>query len=747
MIKGNSISSSSTSVGMSAATKKMTIKPFKSQPKLPDNYEIDTWSKLKSALSAVNGKIATPYSKEELYRAVEDLCMHKFAPKLYDNLTIECKRYIDVRVDSLSNQSSDYTVFLKCVDSIWKDHCDFVVTVRNIFLYLDRSYVLSTNGVREIWDFSTQFFRERLETKPEVEIKIIVGLLANVEAHRRGREIDEDMIKRVLQMLLSLNLYKQKFESAFLVDSTRFFASEGSQLVDHCDASVFIEHVDKRLHEATGMVTKYLDSSTRLPLIQIIEQHLFTPHVNVLLEKGLSTLLQGDRVHDLKRFHSLMDRVNMLDRLKQGWSNYVKVLGGSLVQDEEREKYLIDDILLIKDRMDVMLKISFNNEESFKDVLKSALEYVVNIKATKESELMARHIDRKMKGEKGISEQEVETSLDKFMALFKLIQGKDVFEAFYKKFLAKRLFLGKSANFDLEKIMLSKLKTECGSNFTSKLEGMFQDIEMSRDIMQDYQQFCASKASPSSSSSLLEPETVIQILTTGYWPSFMSTDKVVVPAGPLPAIMARFNAFYCNKYQGRRLAWAHSLARCIITAKFPRGKKELEVSFLQALVLLCFNKADQLSLTDIRTMTNIEDAELRRTLQSLANGVTGTRVLYKEPRGKEVEDSDAFRYNADFSNKLFRIKINTIQLKETSEEIEKTHEEIFRERQYQVDAAIVRVMKARKRLSHNILMGELMAQVKFQARPSDLKTRIESLIERDYLERDKDDNTFYNYLA
>lgn len=36
--------------------------------------------------------------------------------------------------------------------------------------------------------------------------------------------------------------------------------------------------------------------------------------------------------------------------------------------------------------------------------------------------------------------------------------GKDVFEAFYKKDLAKRLLLGKSASVDSEKSMLSKLK-------------------------------------------------------------------------------------------------------------------------------------------------------------------------------------------------------------------------------------------------------------------------------------------------
>jgi cullin-4 len=82
-----------------------------------------------------------------------------------------------------------------------------------------------------------------------------------------------------------------------------------------------------------------------------------------------------------------------------------------------------------------------------------------------------------------------------------------VFEAFYKKMLAKRLLLGKSASFDLERYisnclylqsrvtcnlhrsMISKLKTECGSNFTAKLEGMFKDIDLSRDLMAQVLEF------------------------------------------------------------------------------------------------------------------------------------------------------------------------------------------------------------------------------------------------------------------
>jgi cullin-4 len=54
------------------------------------------------------------------------------------------------------------------------------------------------------------------------------------------------------------------------------------------------------------------------------------------------------------------------------------------------------------------------------------------------------------------------------------LQGKDVFEAFYKRDLAKRLLLGRSASMDAEKLMISKLKAGCGGNFTANIEGMFR---------------------------------------------------------------------------------------------------------------------------------------------------------------------------------------------------------------------------------------------------------------------------------
>uniref|UniRef100_A0A8C7IBP4 Cullin 4B n=1 Tax=Oncorhynchus kisutch TaxID=8019 RepID=A0A8C7IBP4_ONCKI len=233
-----------------------------------------------------------------------------------------------------------------------------------------------------------------------------------------------------------------------------------------------------------------------------------------------------------------------------------------------------------------------------------------------------------------------------------LQKGKDVFEAFYKKDLAKRLLVGKSASVDAEKSMLSKLKHECGAAFTSKLEGMFKDMELSKDIMVQFKQ-CQNIPG--------NIELTVNILTMGYWPTYIPMEV------HLPAEMVRlqeiFKTFYLGKHSGRKLQWQSTLGHCVLKAEFKEGKKELQVSLFQTLVLLMFNEGEEFTLEEIKLATGIEDGELRRTLQSLACGKA--RVIHKVPKSKDVEDGDKFSCNDDFKHKLFRIKINQIQMKET----------------------------------------------------------------------------------
>ena len=168
---------------------------------------------------------------------------------------------------------------------------------------------------------------------------------------------------------------------------------------------------------------------------------------------------------------------------------HLRETGRHLVSDGERLKDPVDFVqrlLDIKDKHDKIINLAFNNDKMFQNALNSSFEYFINLN-TRSPEFISLFVDDKLrKGLKGVSEEDVDIVLDKVVMLFRYLQEKDVFEKYYKQHLAKRLLSAKSVSEDAERSLILKLKTECGYQFTSKLEGMFTDMKTSDDTMQGF---------------------------------------------------------------------------------------------------------------------------------------------------------------------------------------------------------------------------------------------------------------------
>ncbi|XBI84630.1 hypothetical protein VPH35_092898 [Triticum aestivum] len=678
-----------------------TRKPLRikiGQPKLPKNFEEDTWAILKDAITAIFLKQKLSCDVEKLYQAAGDLCLHKLGANLYERVKKECEIHISAKISALN--------------------------VANLC---------------SVWDMGLQLFRKHISLSPEIEHKTVTGLLRLIESERLGEAIDKTLLSHLLKMFTDLGMYSETFEKPFLECTSEFYATEGVKYLQQSDIPDYLKHAESRLQEEHDRCILYLEANTRKPLIATTEKQLLQRHTSAIIEKGFTVLMEANRVTDLSRMYTLFQRVDAIEMLKQALSLYIRGTGQGIIMDEEKDKDLVPFLLEFKASLDKILEESFAKNEAFSNTIKESFGHLINLRQNRPAELIAKFLDEKLRaGNKGTSEEELEGILDKVLVLFRFIQGKDVFEAFYKKDLAKRLLLGKSASIDAEKSMITKLKTECGSQFTNKLEGMFKDIELSKEINDSFKQ--SSQARTKLPTGI---EMSVHVLTTGYWPTYPPMD-VKLPH-ELNVYQDIFKEFYLSKYSGRRLMWQNSLGHCVLKVEFPKGRKELAVSLFQSVVLMLFNDAQKLSFVDIKESTGIEDKELRRTLQSLACGKV--RVLQKTPKGRDIDDKDEFVFNEDFSAPLYRIKVNAIQMKETVEENTSTTERVFQDRQYQVDAAIVRIMKTRKTLSHTLLITELFQQLKFPIKPADMKKRIESLIDREYLERDRSNPQIYNYLA
>mmetsp|Transcript_24933 Transcript_24933/g.72123 ORF Transcript_24933/g.72123 Transcript_24933/m.72123 type:complete len:1025 (-) Transcript_24933:63-3137(-) len=492
--------------------------------------------------------------------------------------------------------------------------------------------------------------------------------------------------------------------------------------------------------------------------------------------------------------------------------------GASKAESKDAKLKIIPNLLSCKSHLEDLQIRAFGGDEGFAKAVSNVLEEVCNAGSDgndddegdggrRVAELLAKYVDLRFKNAKaggttapsasasaaavlartdstgsagsaavmiglaGTTESEMEIFQAAVLSLFRHIHSKDVFEAFYKRDLAKRLLLNKSVSLDAERALVSKLKADCGGGYTAKMEGMFKDVELSRDVMANYAAHLHGLAE-TERAKVGNVEMDVQILTTGYWPVYPQYTNLTLPPG-IVEHKKRFETYYGAKYQGRRIAWQHALGNCIVRANFPKisAPRDLVVSLCQAVVLRCFNLEEDddaqtergLTIKDVMAKSGLDDrGEAERVLQSLSLGRDGTRVLLKYDRDsadeevsskkprkprRAVGEHDIFKFNVAFTSNQRRIRIPNMQMKETAEERTKTHESVSRDRLYLIDATVVRIMKARKTLDHRALMGETMTQLKFPASSSDIKKRIESLIEREYMERAEGDRSRYNYLA
>merc|ERR1719498_111043 len=188
--------------------------------------------------------------------------------------------------------------------------------------------------------------------------------------------------------------------------------------------------------------------------------------------------------------------------------------GRDILQDPEKVKdpvAFVLALLLLKNKYDVFVRESFHESKDFQLALKTAFEGCVN-KDTRTAQYLSLFVDDLFrKGLKGLTEQEVDSQLDEVVTIFRFLQDKDVFEAFYKQHLARRLLNGRSLSDEAEKTMISKLKSECGHLYTSKLEGMFQDMKQSEELVKQH------KASSSSLGGGAALDLKVHVLTSGFW--------------------------------------------------------------------------------------------------------------------------------------------------------------------------------------------------------------------------------------
>ncbi|KAL1889358.1 hypothetical protein Cpir12675_005821 [Ceratocystis pirilliformis] len=779
--------------------KKLVIKNRRQRPTETDQkvreYFDKTWADLSAAIDALlHGKpLRTPLDR--LYRGVEAICRDGQAERL-------CKRLSEHTYDHL--RSKVYPVLVKGNSDLpeletlnlvvlnWNIWMDRTKLVRSMFSYLDRTYLQRSKNLLQLNDLVTsQFCRIVFPSSKSLSgpnlllgTAIIQGVCKLTDYHRWDNgKFNSILYKDSISMLHQLGVYTKIFERKFLDHSSTYFAQVAKEnavmpLID------YIVACNRLLTQETERCDVYgLDHATRFRLSDRVYQYLLREPLDRLMDyTSIGELFDTVNIETLKILYTLMVGAqsepgpSMLKELEKPWRHYIIEAGGKIMRDTENagdnKVSIVPRLLLLRRSLYRIVNCAFGSNDMLAHALRDSFGTFINDTANTAhlregvsniGEFVARYMDLLLRGGvkaippmllneatnddkdevmgAGDDDSQLDYQLNQALQVFRLIDGKDAFEAFYKRDLARRLLMDRSISYDAERTMLARLRSECGVSFTHNLENMFRDKEMNKGKMDHFKAWCEeTKSKP-------KIELQVLVLSAAAWPTYPD----IKPTIPLHMAQALgiFETYYKGKHTGRILTWKHSLANCVVKARFPKGIKELNVSLVQASILLLFNEVPDgqdgfITYSRIAEESKLDEAELKRTLQSLACGKF--RVLTKHPKGREVEATDTFTINSGFSDPKFKIKINQIQLRETAQENKKIHERIVLDRRLETQAAIVRIMKSRKRISHSVLVAEVINMMRSRGTvdPAAIKKEIESLLDKDYLERDGNE---YEYVA
>lgn len=720
---------------------------------------------IKKLKKILEGHPEPQFSSEEymmLYTTIYNMCTqkppHDYSQQLYDKYREAFEDYISSTVLPSLREKHDEFMLRELVKR-WANHKVMVRWLSRFFHYLDR-YFIARRSLPALNEVGLTCFRESVyeETKGKARDAVI----ALIDQEREGEQIDRALLKNVLDIYVEIGMgqmdfYVNDFETDMLTDSAAYYSRKASNwIVEDCCPDYMLKAEDC-LRKEKERVSHYLHSSSEPKLLENVQNELLVIYSSQLLEKehsGCRTLLRDDKVDDLSRMYRLFSKIPKgLDPVANMFKQHVTAEGMALVQQAEdaasnkaenvggpQEQVFVRKIIELHDKFMAYVTDCFVNHTLFHKALKEAFEVFCNkiVAGCSSAELLASYCDNILKkgGSEKLSDEAIEETLDKVVKLLAYISDKDLFAEFYRKKLSRRLLFDKSANDDHERLILSKLKQQCGGQFTSKMEGMVTDLALAKENHSQFNDYLSNNAFANPGIDL-----TVTVLTTGFWPSYKSSDL------SLPEEMVKcvevFKEFYQTKTKHRKLTWIYSLGTCNVNGKFDQKTIELILGTYQAAALLLFNASDRLSYSDIKTQLNLADEDVVRLLQSLS--CAKYKILTKEPSSKTVSETDQFQFNSKFTDRMRRIRIPLPPV----DERKKVVEDVDKDRRYAIDASIVRIMKSRKVLGHQQLVMECVEQLSRMFKPDfkAIKKRIEDLITREYLERDKENPNLFKYLA
>lgn len=317
--------------------------------------------------------------------------------------------------------------------------------------------------------------------------------------------------------------------------------------------------------------------------------------------------------------------------------------------------------------------------------------------------------------------------IDGLLTLFNFTASKDVFCKRYRMFFMNRLLRSTTVNDDIEKLLIEKMRTVYDTQFSQQLVIMMRDVEQSKERYKPKEEDTVIPCHPT-------------VLTSSSWPLTPEEQALtMVLPGKLELLSKKYSNFFESITDGKKVVWLHERSTAVIGLRIGGKPYLITMNHFQAsvMVLIYDSKPTSPSTSTISTVLNLPEEWVEAALNSLK----GVQLIQQNAKTQQWRINPQFKAN--------QIKLNaSVRFARPVKDLE-VDPSIEEEREIKTQAAIVRIMKARRVLEHAVLQEDVTKQTSrfFPQNAERIRRQIEKLLNGSEKFIERVDNKTYRYVT
>jgi cullin 3 len=548
------------------------------------------------------------------------------------------------------------------------------------------------------------------------------------------------------------------YNDYFKQETKKYIKNKSERDIKNNSAPEYVKCALKYINEEYERENTYINIKFHDDINNINYEYLIANNMNQIAEMdtGIKYMFETRKKDELYEVYKLFTLFpESLKLIQKSFRVYIKERLTALYNDKELSKdpkKFIPTLISLKKEMDEFVVLCFDNHPDFQD--QENKEFYQLMSKDIYPKQLANYADHCMRvGFKGKSEEEIESTLNDIISLFKNINSKLIFQVETEKKMSDRLIKNSSLSLNAEKSFISKLKQESGVTYVSKMNEMINDLEKNKSEIEGYKS-TKSRGMPSGI------KFNVQIISQSAWDISKSNMEKIEILPFLKACIDDFEDYYLKRHQQTKLIWCLSLSKVEIQYLKLKNKNISTSTIPQLLTLLYLEKMGTLSLEKIaqllgcnvqKVINDVRGLILNPSFNMKGQIDKGVILANIDPKTKEFKPETQISINMNFS--VTHQKFNTLPLplKKTAAELKASEaEEAQITKRYQdniLQATLTRIMKSRigQQTTHVWLVNESAKQIDlFKAQPQQIKENIEKLIEKSIIKRN---GANYEYIA